>query len=105
MTTFPTPGTVGLKISLGAGDVQVDAVDTDSTEIELVPLRDNDATRQAIADATVTTRDRGDRTEVVVEIHRKGWNILGRDASVGIRVRCPQGSDLDASSASADITT
>jgi DUF4097 and DUF4098 domain-containing protein YvlB len=104
MSTFPTPGQVGLRISLGAGDIQVDAGDSDTTEIELVPLRDDEATRQAIADATVAARERGDRTEIVVEIHRKGWSILGRDASVGVRVRCPHGADLDANSASADIT-
>jgi DUF4097 and DUF4098 domain-containing protein YvlB len=104
MTTFATPGQVSLRIALGAGHVQIDAEDTDRTEVELVPLRDDDATREAIADATVEARERGDRTEIVVEIPRKGWNLLGRGASVGIRVHCPHGTDVDTSTASADVT-
>jgi hypothetical protein len=104
VTTFHTPGKVSLRVALGAGTVKVDAADTDDTEVELVALRDDDATRQAIADATVEARERADRTDVVVEVPRQGWNPLGRGASVGVSIRCPHGADLDVSTASADVT-
>jgi hypothetical protein len=103
---FETPGKVQLRISLGAGDVQIDTVSEPRTEVELVALRNDDATRIAIEEATVEARERGDRTEVVVEIQRKGgWGFLGRGPSVGVRVRCPHETDVEVSTASADVTT
>jgi hypothetical protein len=105
VTSFETPGRVKLRIALGAGDVRVDAVESDRTEVELVALRSDEATRSAIAEATVEARDRGDRTEIVVELPRKGgWAFLGRGPSVGVRVNCPLGADLEVSTASASVT-
>jgi hypothetical protein len=110
VTTFETPGAVRLRIALGSGDVRIEATDERRTEIELVALRDDEATHLAIDEATVKAQDRADGTEVVVEIPRKGsfgglGGLLGRGPSVGIRVRCPHGAAVDASSQSADIVT
>ena len=106
MTTFETPGNVKLRVSLGSGDVRIDAEDELRTEVELVALRDDEATRSAIAEATVEAREHGDRTEIVVELPRKGsWSFLGRGPSVGVRVRCPRGADVEVGTASADVTT
>jgi len=106
MTTFETPGKVRVRVALGSGDVRIDAGPEPRTEVELVALRDDDATRAAIAEATVDARDRGDRMEIVVELPRKGgWSFLGRGPSVGVRVRCPQDAEVEVSSASADVTT
>jgi hypothetical protein len=106
VTGFQTPGDVRVRVALGSGDVRIDAGSEARTDVELVPLRDDDVTRQAIADAVVEARERGDRTEIVVEIPRKGgWGFLGRGPSVGVRVRCPEGAGADVSSASADVTT
>lgn len=105
MSTFETPGRVRVRIALGSGDVRIDAVPEPSTDVELVALRDDDATRAAIAEAVVEARERGDRTEIVVELPRKGgWSFLGRSPSVGVRVRCPEGADVEVSSAAADVT-
>lgn len=104
MTTFETPGKVRINVGLGSGDVQIEATAAPRTEVELVALRDDEATRAAIAEATVEARERGDRTEVVVDIPRKGgWSFLGRGPSVGVRVHCPHGAEVDVSSASADV--
>jgi hypothetical protein len=106
MRIFETPGEVHVRIALGAGDVQIDAGSEPRTEVELVALRDDETTRTAIEEATVEARERGDRTEIVVEIQRKGgWGFLGRGPSVGVRVRCPHATDVDVTTASADVTT
>src|SRR5262249_55363877 len=106
MTTFETPGKVRVRVALGSGDVRIDTGSEPPTEVELVALRDDDTTRAAIAEAVVEARERGDRTEVVVELPRKGgWSFLGRGPSVGVRVRCPEGAEVEVASASADVTT
>ena len=106
MTVFETPGPVTLRVRVGPGDVRIEAGDTTQTEVELVPLRDDEVTREAIAAATVSARERSGSTEVVVEVDRAGrWLSLGRGPSVGVTVRCPTGTETDVSTASANVTT
>ena len=104
MTSFATSGHVRLDVTLAGGEVTVDAVNaTGSVEIELVPLRDNEATRQAIAEARVEMTDRGDAHEIVVEVQKKSGFVIGRGVKVGVQIRCPEGSDLRLRSAAADL--
>lgn len=107
MNVFATPGHVRLRVSNASGSVRVEAWDEPSTEVELTALRNDEVTRAAIAEATVEARERGDRTEVVVEIAKKGgWGgLLGRGPSVGVSVRCPRGADGEIHTASADVMT
>ncbi len=104
MTVFETPGPVALSVALGAGEVTVAACDETRVGVELVPLRDNEATRQAIAEARVEMTDRGGRHDIVIHVKR-GSGFLGRGANVGIRVSCPNGSELTFRSDSADLET
>ena len=104
MHRFPTER-AQLKVKNPAGEVRVDAVETDETTVELVPLNDSDATREAIEHARVEAR--GD--EIVVEVESRGWSFsigdwaLGRNAKIGVRITCPAGSDLDCDTASANV--
>ena len=68
MTVFETPGPVALRLTLAGGEVNVETSDDRTVEIELVPLRDNDITRQAIAEARVEMTDRGGGHEIVVQV-------------------------------------
>ena len=103
MTVFETTGHVALRLTLSGGEVTVETTAERRVEIELVPLRDNEITRQAIAEARVEMTELGGRHEVVVRLDRKSGFVIGRGAKVGVRVRCPHGSDLDLRAASADI--
>jgi DUF4097 and DUF4098 domain-containing protein YvlB len=104
MHRFPTER-ARLKVRNPAGDVQIETADVAETTVDLVPLNETDATRQAIERANVTAR--GD--EVVVELEGgRGWSIsIGSwgigSARVGVRITCPNGSDLECDTASADI--
>ena len=81
--------------------------ETGRTTVELEALRDDDATREAIERATVELNG----NEVLVEIGVGGkgfgvgpaWISFGRTPQVGVRIRCPEGSDLDCMTASADV--
>ena len=105
MTAFETAGHVALRLSLSGGAVEIATTDQPRVEIELVPLRDNDATRKAIAEARVEMIERGPGHEVIVSLG-KGAGLgssIGRGSKVGVRVRCPRGSDLDLRAGSADL--
>ena len=105
MPSFPTER-ARLKVRNPAGDVQVETRDVAETTVELVPLNDSEATRQAIEKANVGAR--GD--EVFVELEGRSWSIsigswgLG-SAKVSVRIVCPEGSDLECDTASADVRT
>ena len=108
MHAFETPGKARLRVRNPAGAVWIDRAPGDRTTVELEPLRDDEATREAIEHATVELSG----AEVVVEIGTtsKGfgigpaWISFGRTPQVGVRIRCPEGSDVDLSTASADVT-
>ena len=103
MTSFDTTGHVALRISLSGGEVTIEAVDRPGVDVEVVPLRDNDVTRKAVAETRVEMIDRGAGHEVIVEIGKSSGFTLGRGAKVGVRVRCPLGSDVSFRASSADL--
>ncbi len=109
MHVFDTHGKTRLRVKNAAGLISVEPSETDRTTVELEALRDDDATREAIERATVEMNG----TEVSIEIGVGGkgfgvgpaWITFGRTPQVGIRIRCPEDTDLDCASASADVTT
>ena len=103
MTGFATTGQVALLVTVGNGEVTVEGSSEPGVEVNLVPLRDNDATRQAIAEARVEMTDRGDGHEIVVQLQKKSGFMVGRGAKVGVQIRCPHGSDLSLRTGSADL--
>ena len=108
MHAFDTPGKTRLRVRNAAGLISVDPSENDRTTVELEALRDDDATREAIERATVELNG----NEVVVEIGVGGkgfgvgpaWISFGRTPQVGVRIRCPEGADLDCMTASADVS-
>lgn len=103
MHSFPTER-ARLKVRNASGDVRVQTEDVAETTVELVPLNDSDATREAIEKASVGAR--GD--EVFVELEGRSWSIsIGNwgigSPKVSVRITCPEGSTLECDTASADI--
>jgi len=103
VTTFETPGHVALQVTLSGGEVAVEATEQQTVEIELLALRDNDVTRKAIAEARVEMTESGFGHEVVVHVGKSSGFLIGRGAKVGVRVRCPLGSDLGVRASSAGL--
>ena len=108
MPAFDTPGKTRIRVKNAAGLISVDPSEAGRTTVELEALRDDDATREAIERATVELNG----NEVLVEIGVGGkgfgvgpaWISFGRTPQVGVRIRCPEGTDLDCSTASADVS-
>jgi DUF4097 and DUF4098 domain-containing protein YvlB len=95
--TFQTPGPVRLDIRLGSGEIRLEASETAETTVRLEPLRDNDASNEAIQDARV--EQRGD--EILVDV--RGSRRFGRGADILIEIGCPEDSSVQAKSGSADV--
>jgi DUF4097 and DUF4098 domain-containing protein YvlB len=102
--TFQTPGKVRTDLRLGAGEIRLTSGEDGQTVVSLEPLRDNDASREAVENARLELRERGGEYEVVVEIRDRGRGFgFSRGAEIRIDVRCPDGTDVEAKSGSADI--
>jgi DUF4097 and DUF4098 domain-containing protein YvlB len=97
--TFETPGPVGLDLRLGAGEIRLASGEAGTTTVTLEPLRDNDASAEAIADARIELRSRGDGQEVLVEVRDRRF----RRAEVLIEIRCPDEAGVKAKTGSAAV--
>jgi DUF4097 and DUF4098 domain-containing protein YvlB len=97
---FPTPDGARLHVRNPSGLVSVETAETAETTVELVALRDDEGTREAIERATVEARG----NLVTVEIGKQGWGFLGRSPEIAVRIRTPYGARLECSTASADVT-
>ena len=107
MHAFDTPGKTRLRVKNASGLISVDPSETGRTTVELEALRDDDTTRQAIERATVEMN--GNEVTVEIGVGGKGfgvgpaWISFGRTPQVGIRIRCPEDTDLECATASADV--
>jgi DUF4097 and DUF4098 domain-containing protein YvlB len=97
--TFTTPGPVRLDVRLGAGEIRLASGEDGSTMVTLEPLRDNEATAEAIADARIELRERADGQEVLVEVRDRRF----RRAEVLVEVRCPDEASVRAKTGSARV--
>jgi Toastrack DUF4097 len=100
--TFKTPGAVRLDIRNGAGEVRLDAGSPDGeTTVVLEPLRDNEASIEAVQTARVELHERADGQDVVVDV--RGQRRFFRGAEVLVAVTCPFEPAVEVKTGSADI--
>ena len=109
MHAFDTPDKTRLRVKNASGLISVDPSETGRTTVELEALRDDDTTRHAIERATVEMNG----NEVTVEVGAgsmgfgvgPAWISFGRTPQIRIRIRCPEDTDLECTTASADVAT
>ena len=102
--SFQTPGPVRAEVRIGPGEIRFETGDTVETTVTIEPLRDNDATRRAVEEARLELREYGGRYEVFVEVRDGGRGFgFGRGAEVRVDVRCPEGTEVEARTGSADV--
>ena len=101
--TFQTPGDVRLEVRMGGGEARLETADSQETTVVLEPLRDNDASTAAVANARVELRERGGGYEVVVDARDRGRGLF-RNAEVLVAVTCPEGTSVETKTGSADVS-
>jgi len=92
--TFQTPGPVALVLRIPAGKIELEAIATSETRIEL-----DAANADAEEAVRIELRERGERSEVVVEAPRR---FFGTD-EYRLRISAPEGSSVEATAGPADI--
>jgi DUF4097 and DUF4098 domain-containing protein YvlB len=100
-----TPGAVTLDVKLSAGRLEIETGPEGSTTVELAPDGGEESVR-AVESARIEVRRDGGRSRVIVHVRNAERRLLrfGKD-EVRARIRVPEGSDVEASSASADVET
>lgn len=99
MYEFSTPEPVQLRIEFGSGDIRIEATEIDRTTVEIRSKRDDESSREAIAETKV--EQRGDT--IVVESPRRSA-LFRRGPQLQLRVVVPADSALQAKIESADLT-
>lgn len=105
--TFEIPGPLALSVKLPAGDIELATHDAPLAEVELVPLRSNEASSRIADEARVELRRRAEGYELVVDAEegRPGFGFLFRGgAELRLTARVPSGTDLEIQTRSADLS-
>jgi DUF4097 and DUF4098 domain-containing protein YvlB len=97
---FPTPTPPRLTIEFRSGSVVIRTDEVDETTVELRGRRDDEATRQLIAETTI--EQRGD--EIVVLLPKRSGGIFGRSLELHLTVTAPRSTALAIETGSADVT-
>jgi hypothetical protein len=100
--TFDTPGAVRLSLSIPAGRIEIETASAGSTQVELEAL--SESARELLRETRISARERPGGHEVIVEVPQRTSFFLGlgRGAQFHLRVVCPEGTDLDIRTKSAD---
>jgi DUF4097 and DUF4098 domain-containing protein YvlB len=103
--TYDTPGHVLLDLEIPMGRIDIETEPGTTTEVTLEPLSDDPITRELIDSARIEHRTRGQGHEVTVLVTQpRGFFIyFGRGPSLHLRVRCPEGADVEVRTKSADV--
>ena len=100
---FQTPGPLTLELRMPAGEIQVEAGERPETIVELESSSSRDEVRQAIEEARIEIRPRGDGHVVIVDVRpRRRFGLSFDRGEIGMHVSCPEGADVEVSTASAD---
>jgi DUF4097 and DUF4098 domain-containing protein YvlB len=99
---FDTPGHVRLDLEIPFGRVEIETAAGDSTHVS---LEGNDSvTRELVDNARVEAHQRGESSEVVVEVKQRGFMFsIGRSPEIRLRVICPAGAEPTVRTKSADV--
>ena len=105
MPSFETPGRVALDLTVPAGTVAVKTWDDPRVDVDVTPARGDDASAQAAEETLIEAAERGGRNEITVRVPKREGRLgfLGRSPELLVTIRCPEGTDLELTSQSADL--
>ena len=100
MRSWDTPAGVSLRLGVQRGRVEVETGDAPRTEVDVTTPGGEPVDPESVRIDTRELPDGG--AEIVVE-QRRRRSVLGAGAQLLVRVRCPHGADVDATTGSADV--
>jgi DUF4097 and DUF4098 domain-containing protein YvlB len=104
--SFEAPGRALVRVEVPAGVLSVETWSEPRIEVEVAPARGDERSAAAAAETRVSTAERGDRREVAVRAPKRESRLgiaWGRGPELIVRVRCPEGTDVELDSQSADL--
>lgn len=103
--TFETPGPLTLDLRVPSGRIDLETGTGATTEVELDVRGNEDQAREVLEDARIELREGSGGHEVLVEIETRRGISFGflRKIEVRLRIRAPEGADVRAETASADL--
>ena len=104
MTIHETPDPLTLRLRLPAGRIEITTWDDQRTEVEIDPIEDDDASREAAAAVRQELRQSDGRAELHVESRRGRFGMRRDDPALLFRISAPHGTSINASSAAADVS-
>jgi DUF4097 and DUF4098 domain-containing protein YvlB len=109
MQSFHTPGPVALRLRVPAGEIEIETMDGEDTTVEVVPLRNDEATLAAVEETRIDVRGRpSGGHEVRVDVPERGSTsrlgfLFNRSPEVRVSIRCPHHAELQLKTRSADL--
>ena len=107
MPTFETPGHAAVRLDIPAGEVTVQTWGEPRVDVEVTAKRNDEGSQAAAAETRVEAHERGGRHEITVRApKREGGRFgisWGRGPELEVVVRCPEGTDLELTTHSADL--
>ena len=90
---FDTSGEVRLDLEIPFGRVEIETAAGETTHVS---LEGNETySRELIESARVESHQRGERSDVVVEVRSRGFMFsIGRSPEIRLRIVCPPGADV-----------
>jgi hypothetical protein len=106
-SVFDAPGRTLVRVKIPAGGLTLETWSEPRIDVEVAPARGDDRSTVAAAETRVSGAMRGDRQEVSVRAPKREGGLLGipwgRGPELAVRVRCPEGTDVEFESQSADV--
>ena len=101
---FQTPGPLTLELRMPAGEIRVQASERGDTVVELDASSSREEVSQALEEARIEIRPRGDGHVVIADVRpRRRFGMLFDRGGITMRVSCPSDADVEISTMSADV--
>ncbi len=104
--SFETPGHVALSVEVPAGTVSVESWAEPRVEVEVAAAQGEERSARAAVETRVTIAERRRGHEVVVRAPKREGRFgitLGRVPELSVSIHCPEGTDLELTTQSADL--
>lgn len=105
MHSFEAAERASVRVEIPAGVLMVETWPEARVDVEVAPARGDDRSAAAASETRVSAAERGGRRDIVVRAPKRdtrAWT-WGRGPELAVSVRCPEGTDVELATQSADV--